>query len=100
MLHCNEVAYPGLGVQTSLVSRAQGLELDARLVKAKLSSCSADDLFLNCDLSQFLFLSLQIRGQMTRPRNPMMKDSPQRYHFISVNMMLSVESTSKAVYME
>lgn len=77
-----------------------GLDLGYKLSlkKAELPTCFACS--ATSDLSWFLFSSLQIRGEMTKPRNPMMKDSPQGDHCISVNMIVSVESACKAVYIE
>lgn len=70
----------------------------ASLKKAGLPTCFACS--ATSGLSWFLYSSLQMRGEMTKPRNPMMKDSPQGYYCISVNMIASVESTHKAVYTE
>lgn len=73
-----------------------GLGYTGRLKEAELPTCFACS--TASDLSWVLFSSLQIRGKMTKPRNPMMKGSPQGYHCISVNMIVSVESTHKAIY--
>lgn len=75
-----------------------GFGYTASLKKVELPKCFACS--ATSDLSWFLYSSLQMRGEMTKPRNPMMKDSPQGYHCISVNLIASVESTHKAVYTE